>query len=268
VRADHANPAWPTSRERDRVSDAIDLDHVAIATTDMATMFGALVGDLGGAVLHGGDGYGFRWVQTRVGDAAEGMTIESLVVWRPEDDDFLARFVDRHGGGAHHVTFKVPDLPAMLDACRAAGVTPVGVRLDDPQWQEAFLMPRDAHGTVVQLAQTTDPRPIGSVMPLVERDGPSGTPTWWPVPPARGTDPARLRHAVLASPDRDATRAFFVGLLDGAVTVEDAGGTEVTWPGGGRIRIEDAPRAGVLRFDAAGTVPRTVSVAGVPVVVA
>ena len=268
MRADHANPAWPTSRERDRVSDAIDLDHVAIATTDIATMFGALVGDLGGIVLHGGDGYGFRWVQTRVGDTAEGMTIESLVVWRPEDDDFLARFVDRHGGGAHHVTFKVPDLPAMLDACRAAGVTPVGVRLDDPQWQEAFLMPRDAHGTVIQLAQTTDPRPIESVLPQVERDGPSGTPTWWPAPPARGTDPARLRHVVLGSPDRGATRAFFVGLLGGAATAEDADGTELTWPGGGRIRIEDAPRVGVVRFDAAGTVPRTVSVAGVPVVVA
>jgi len=27
------------------VSDAIDLDHVAIATTDMAAMFGALVGE-------------------------------------------------------------------------------------------------------------------------------------------------------------------------------------------------------------------------------
>ena len=251
MRADRANPAWPTSRERRTgrsgigVSDAIDLDHVAIATTDLATMFSALVGDLGGVVLHGGDGYGFRWVQTRVGTVAEGMTIESLVVWRPEDDDFLARFVARHGGGAHHVTFKVPDLPAMLDACRAAGVTPVGVRL----------------------AQTTDPRPIDTVLPQVERDGPSGTPTWWP-PPARGTDPACLRHVVLGSPDRDATRAFFVGLLGGAVTAEDADGTELTWPGGGRIRVEDAPRAGVVRFDAAGAIPRTVTVAGVPVVVA
>jgi len=27
------------------------------------------------------------------------------------------------------------------------------VNLDDPQWREAFLLPSEAHGTVVQLAQ-------------------------------------------------------------------------------------------------------------------
>ncbi len=250
------------------MSDATDLDHVAIASTDIAATLDELVGDLGGVVLHGGDGYGFRWVQTRVGTAIDGMTIESLVVWRPEDDDFLARFLERHGGGAHHITFKVPDLPAMLDACRAAGLTPVGVRLDDPEWQEAFLQPRDAHGTVVQLAQTTDPRPIATVLPHAEQHGPSGTPTWWPTAPARGVEPVRLRHVVLGSPDRDATCAFFGDLLGGAVTKEDATGTELMWPGGGRIRVEDAARAGIVRFDATGATPRTVTIAAVPVVVA
>jgi methylmalonyl-CoA/ethylmalonyl-CoA epimerase len=249
------------------VSDTPDLDHVAIATTDIVTMLDALVGDLGGTVLHGGDGHGFRWVQTRVGDVTAGMTIESLVVWQPQDDDFLARFVARHGGGAHHITFKVPDLPAMLDACGAAGVTPVGVRLDEPEWQEAFLQPRDAHGTVVQLAQTTDPRPVASVLPHVLEHGPSGTPTWWPAPPARGPECVHLRHVVLGSPDRAATVAFFGGLLEGAVTAEDATGTELTWPGGGRIRVEDTARPAVVRFDATGAGPRRVDVAGVPVVV-
>ena len=245
-----------------------DLDHVAIATTDIAATLGTLVGDLGATVFHGGDGYGFRWVQSRLGSATTGMTIESLVVWRPEDDDFLERFVTRHGGGAHHITFKVPDLAAILAACTRRGITPVGVRLDDPHWREAFLQPRDAHGTVVQLAQTDEPMDLATLLPQVERQGASGTPAWWPAPPAPGPDPVTLQQVVLGSPDRTAAVGFFTELLGGTVDGDDESGTRLVWPGGGRVRIEDAPRATVLRLDATGARPRTASVAGVPVVVA
>ena len=247
---------------------APDLDHVAVATDDIAATFDAIVGELGGTVIHGGDGYGFRWVQTRLGTATAGLTVESLVVWRPEDDDFLERFVARHGGGAHHITFKVPDIAAVLDQCGRRGLTPVGVDLDDPEWQEAFLLPREAHGTVVQLAQTTDPLPIARVLPTVAEHGPIGTPRWWPAPPPPAAEPVTLRHVVLGSPDRAVTVAFFVDVLAGTVADADATGTEFTWPGGGRIRVEDRERAGIVRFDADGARPRTVSVAGVPVVVA
>lgn len=249
------------------MSAAPDLDHVAIATTDLTATLDALVVDLGGTVIQGGDGYGFRWLQTHLGTASTGMTIEVLVVWRPEDDDFLERFVARHGGGAHHITFKVPDLPAMIDACHRADLTPVGIRLDDPEWREAFLQPRDAHGTVVQLAQTSDPRRIADVLSQVAEWEPSGTPRWWPALPDPGPDPAALRHVVLGSPDRPATVGFFRDLLAGTVTSDDATGTELTWAGGGRIRVEDAERAGIVRFDATGTRPRVVTVAGVPIVV-
>jgi hypothetical protein len=73
---------------------------------------------------------------------------------------------------------------------------------------------------------------------------------------------------VLGSPDRPATIAFFRDLLAGTVTSHDATGTELTWTGGGRIRVEDAERAGIVRFDAIGTRPKVVTVAGVPIVVA
>ncbi len=99
----------------------IDLDHVAIATTDIAAALGALVGDLGGTIFAGGDGYGFRWVQTRLGPGGAGMTVELLVEWQPEQHDFLARFLARHGPGQHHLTFKVTDLAATLERVRTAG---------------------------------------------------------------------------------------------------------------------------------------------------
>jgi catechol 2,3-dioxygenase-like lactoylglutathione lyase family enzyme len=249
------------------VSATPDLDHVALATTDAAATLDTLVGDLGGIVFHGGDGVGFRWVQTRLGTATDGMTVETLVVWRPEDDDFLARFVARHGDGAHHVTFKVPDLPAVLEHCRVAGLTPVGVRLEDPHWREAFLMPREAHGTVVQLAETDEPHAVADLLARTEIDGPIGEPAWWPAPPARAAEPVTLRHVVIGSPDRAATLGFFRTLLGGEPEATDPTGTTLVWPGGGRIRVEDGPRAGVVRLDASGGPPREVDVAGVSIVV-
>lgn len=248
------------------IGTSIDLDHVAIAAEDVDVALGALVGELGGTVFHGGDGSGFRWVQTRLGDAWTGMTVESLVVWRPDVDDFLERFVDRFGPATHHVTFKVADIETMLDRCRAAGLHPVGVDLTDPHWQEAFLQPREAHGTVIQLAQTDEPHDVATVLPTVGRDGPVSQPRWWPDPPPPGPEPVTLRHVVLGTPDRMATTTFFTELLAGTVEYDDASGTGLAWPGG-RIRLEDAPTAGVIRLDAAGGTDRTVEVGRVPFVV-
>lgn len=248
------------------IGATIDLDHVAIATDDVAVALGALVGELGGTVFHGGDGSGFRWVQTRVGDARSGMTVESLVVWRPDVDDFLERFVDRFGPSPHHITFKVSDIETILDRSRAAGLRPVGVDLTDPHWQEAFLQPREAHGTVVQLAQTDEPHEIATLLPAVERDGPLGQPRWWPEPPTPGTDRVTLRHVVLGTPDRLAATTFFTELLAGTVEYDDASGTGLAWPGG-RIRLEDADTAGVLRCDGSGTTARTVDIGRMPIVV-
>lgn len=249
------------------MTTAPDLDHVAVATDDIGATLGTLVGDLGGTVFHGGDGYGFRWVQTRLGSADHGMTVESLVVHEPEVDDFLDRFVTRHGSSPHHVTFKVPDIEAVLDRCRSLGLHPVGVRIDDPQWREAFLQPREAHGTVVQLAQTAEDHELARILPEVAVAGPFGSPRWWPEPPAPGPDPVELQAVVLGTAERATATGFFSGLLGGTVEHEDDARTDVVWPGGGRIRLEDADRAGVLRLDATGATPRTVPLGTVPVVV-
>ena len=68
--------------------------------------------------------------------------------------EILARFVARHTEGPHHLTFKVPDIRAAIERFRTSGFTPVNINLSDPEWQEAFILPRQAHGTVVQIAQS------------------------------------------------------------------------------------------------------------------
>ena len=244
----------------------IDLDHVAIATLDLVDALDVTVGRLGGVVVHGGDGYGFRWVQVRLGTATTGMTVELLVVWEPEVNDFLARFVDRHGAGVHHITFKVPDLRATLARAEELGLHPVGVNLDNPQWREAFLQPREAHGTVIQLAQTEhEPGGMAAVIERATSTGVAeGSPRWWPAPPTRAKEAVVLTRIVIASPDRGATMQFFAGLLDGAVDRDDATATDLRWPGGGQIRIVDAPAAGVVHLEGVGdtSAPSAVDLSG------
>src|SRR5205823_12251257 len=104
------------------MSLGFDLDHVALAALDTADALRFLTGALGGTVIFGGESIGFRpmqvWVGTRAGD---GMPVELLEPWAVEQNDFLARFVARHGAGPHHLTFKVADLAGALDRVRRAG---------------------------------------------------------------------------------------------------------------------------------------------------
>jgi methylmalonyl-CoA/ethylmalonyl-CoA epimerase len=67
---------------------------------------------------------------------------------------FLHDFLARRGEGVHHLTFMVADLAAAVTEARAAGLRVVDEDYSDPAWQEAFISPRSAHGTIVQLAQS------------------------------------------------------------------------------------------------------------------
>jgi methylmalonyl-CoA/ethylmalonyl-CoA epimerase len=230
------------------------LDHVALATHDAGAALSVLVSQWGGTILFGGQAVGYRPMQIRLGDAEEGMTVELLEPWEAERNDFLARFLARNGEGPHHLTFKVDSLAEMLDRVTEAGLTPVGVDLSDPTWKEAFLHPREAHGTVVQLAETTyDDVSFAELFAHVRAHGPDGNPRWWPEP-APSTDTAvrvALRRVVLATPDIGATLTFYERLLDGEVVDTGEGWAEVAWPGGGRLRLEAGRGAGgVTRLEA------------------
>jgi catechol 2,3-dioxygenase-like lactoylglutathione lyase family enzyme len=233
-----------------------DLDHIAIASHDTAPALRFLTGRLGGTVIFGGQSVGFRPMQVFVGDkTGDGMPIELLEPWLPEQNDFLARFLARRGEGPHHMTFKVPSILDAVDRARAAGIEPVQIDLRDPEWKEAFLMPRDAHGTVVQLAETTHEHGTrAELLAYVAANGPNEHPRWWVDPePAQGAT-ARLRRVVLRSPDAAAAVRFFRDLLQGEVEATSAARTELAWPGGARIAIEQHrnAEAGVDRLEVEG----------------
>ena len=132
------------------VVTATVLDHVAVAVERWTDAWPRYVDQLGGTWHSGGVNVGFSPAQLSF---ANGAKVEVLQPWEPEANPFLRRFLDHNGPGPHHLTFKVPDIDDALVRVRGAGFEPVGVRLDDPQWREAFLHPRQAFGVVVQVAQ-------------------------------------------------------------------------------------------------------------------
>lgn len=224
---------------------AYDLDHVALAAADTSSALRFLTGALGGTVIFGGQSIGFRPMQVWVGTTdGNGMPVELLEPWAVDQNDFLARFVARHGAGPHHLTFKVTDLAATLDRVRRAGFHPVNIDVSDPQWKEAFLMPSEAHGTVVQLAESHGyPETRAGLLEEVAAHGPNTHPRWWNDPsPAEGP-PARLRRVVLRTPMLPTAVEFFAGILEGDIERESDDRVDLVWARGARIGLEHRPDA-------------------------
>ena len=214
----------------------LDLDHVAIATRDVTPLLECLVGRLGSRVIFGGFNFGFRAMQVDAGD----LRIELLEPHNVEQNDFLERFLVRSGPGPHHLTFKTDDIVALLERIEAAGYHPTGVNIDNPWWREAFIHPKEAGGTVVQVAQSeVDATQLDPELIPESIRGP-GPGKWWPDPPEPASDPATLRRVVVTTDEMSRALALYADLLGGERTDHGDGFTELGWPGGGKICLEHA----------------------------
>lgn len=209
--------------------EGIDLDHVAVAVEQWRDAWPRYRRDLGGEWVAGGDSYGFASAQLRY---ANGMKVEVLAPHAVDKNDFLRRFLDRNGPGAHHLTFKVKDIEAALAAAEEAGYRPVNVDLSEEEWKEGFLHPKDAPGVVVQLAQSSG--------------------SWDSPPPAdlpgpRTEMPATLVHITHVVADLSDGLRLFNQLLGGRATAHGTDSTatwvDLAWPGPGRVRVA-APLSG------------------------
>ena len=124
-------------------------DHVGIAVHSIKEALKLYRDALGGEYLMGGEPGGtWRWLQVRYPD---GGKIELL---EPLGEGFLSRFLDSHGEGLHHITFKTDDIEAAISVLQEKGFELVDVNIDNPHWKEAFLRPSKTHGTPVQVAQS------------------------------------------------------------------------------------------------------------------
>jgi methylmalonyl-CoA/ethylmalonyl-CoA epimerase len=133
------------------VSAPLELDHTAVAVRSIKDALRLYRDALGGEYLMGGDAGDFRWLQVRFPNGSKVELIEPL------REGFLSRFLDKHGEGLHHMTFKTDDIHAAIRHVEGLGYELVDVSLDGSDWKEAFLRPSGAHGTLVQIAWSSRP---------------------------------------------------------------------------------------------------------------
>ena len=67
----------------------------------------------------------------------------------------IGKFVARRGPGIHHICFAVPDLDAVLDRCRAAGLRLIDdqPRIGAEGRRIAFLHPSSTAGILIELSE-------------------------------------------------------------------------------------------------------------------
>jgi methylmalonyl-CoA/ethylmalonyl-CoA epimerase len=127
------------------------IDHVGIAVSDLDTAVAVYTRLCGREPIHRSrvDADGVEAVLFETG----AQRIELLGATRA--DSSISRFLDRRGGGLHHVAYAVPDVQAALDHYSS-----MGLRLIDRAPRPGaggrlvgFLHPEAAGGVLVELCQ-------------------------------------------------------------------------------------------------------------------
>jgi methylmalonyl-CoA/ethylmalonyl-CoA epimerase len=127
------------------------IDHVAIAVTDLDRAIGWYQEMFGATVTH----------RERVErDAVEeallevaGSYIQLLTPTGPGST--VARYLERHGEGIHHVGYRVADVAAALETLKAKGTRVIDERPRPGSrgTTVAFVHPKAAFGTLIELVQ-------------------------------------------------------------------------------------------------------------------
>ena len=131
------------------------LDHVAVAVHSIDPAL-RLFRDALGAEHHSdgpidsGDARGsWRWYQMKLPGGGKIELLEPI-----SETGFLPNFLAKRGEGFHHITLKTDDIRASIAHVQSCGYELVDINIDNEYWKEAFFRPRQAHGTLIQLAQS------------------------------------------------------------------------------------------------------------------
>ena len=129
----------------------IMFDHTAHAVRSIETAARLYRDVLGGVFVHGREVHerGFRFEQYRYPNGSKIELLEPL-----DENGFIARFLRERGEGLHHLTFKVVGLEELVAKLKRAGYRVVDEDYSNPVWKEAYISPRSALGTIVQLAES------------------------------------------------------------------------------------------------------------------
>jgi methylmalonyl-CoA/ethylmalonyl-CoA epimerase len=125
------------------------LDHIAIATADLDTSLAFFKDALGLTCTHTEDleERGIRVAFLPIGE----IRIELVAPLR--DDSEISGFLEKRGGGIHHLAFSTPDVDGDVEALKAKGVR----MAQDPapgahDCRVAFVHPKASGGVLLELS--------------------------------------------------------------------------------------------------------------------
>ena len=126
-------------------------DHLGVATTDGAELAGTFEAIFEASLVHEEtfDGMVARFLEL------DGGYFELL---EPLEDGTIARYLDSHGPGIHHVALRTDDIDAALERARDAGVDLVDEEPRPGAWghEVAFLHPKSTGGVLVEYVEHGD----------------------------------------------------------------------------------------------------------------
>ncbi len=65
----------------------------------------------------------------------------------------MAKFLEKHGEGFHHICYEVDDINAEIASIKAAGLEVLGDPKPGAEGMSVFLHPRGTHGVLVELVE-------------------------------------------------------------------------------------------------------------------
>lgn len=129
-------------------------DHVAIAVRSIDEAMDYFVDNLG-AIEHQPKTIGmadeFYWADFMFG----GSKIELV---EPIGDGPIHEFIETRGEGLHHLSVEVHDIRKAIEHLQSRGMRIVDISIENPDgFQYAYISPRSAYGTVIQIFEITQP---------------------------------------------------------------------------------------------------------------
>lgn len=128
-----------------------EIDHVAIAVNDLEAAIAYYSDTFGATVDHREvvESDGVEEVLLKVADSY----VQLLTPTR--DDSPVAKYLERKGQGLHHIGYRVADCSVALEAVKGQGhrVIDESPRPGSRGTTVAFIHPKDAFGTLIELVQ-------------------------------------------------------------------------------------------------------------------